>query len=73
MKTGKFNPEHLQQLRETKGWSQSDVIFKLHDAGLTLSRPTYDKYEKTGDDLEVKDLEVIAKVFQEPLENFFCS
>lgn len=73
MKTHSFNKGHLKKVREAKGLGKSELILQLHDAGLTLSRPTYDQYEETGDNLEVKDLELISKVLGEPLENFFCS
>lgn len=71
MKTQRFDHKRLKKLREQKDWSQDEMLRRLYDAGLTLSRPTYAKYEDTGNDLDVKDLEVIAKVFEEPIENFF--
>lgn len=71
MKTHKFNNAHLKKAREAKGISVSEFLRQLYDAGLPLSRPTYDKYEATGEGLEVKDLTVIAQVLEEPIERFF--
>lgn len=73
MKTQTFDHTRLKKLREAKGLSVSEFLLQLHDAGLTLSRPTYDKYEDSGEDLDVKDLEIMAKVLQEPIGNFFIN
>jgi transcriptional regulator with XRE-family HTH domain len=73
MKTQRFDCNKLKELREKQGLSKSEFVLMLHDAGLTLSRPTYDKYEDTGDDLEVKDLELIAQILKVNPEVFFTS
>lgn len=70
-KQTEFLNKRLKQAREDRGWSQEDMILKLYDKELRMSRQTLANYENGETDPQVSDLIVMAEVLGKPVEYFF--
>lgn len=66
-----FAYRRLKKTREEKDWSQEDLILKLYDKGLQLSRQTLVNYESGDTDPQVSDLLIIAEVLGKQIGYFF--
>ena len=71
MKQQTFAYKRLKQAREDKDMSQEQMILKLYDKGLQLSRQTLFNYESGASDPQVTDLVVLADVLGKPIDYFF--
>lgn len=63
--------ENLHKLREQHGYSQSQLVTKLHLLGSTISRSTYSKIETGSRNIKISDFLALKVVYGVDFNEFF--
>lgn len=66
-----FINENLKKCREEKGLTQTDVIFKLYEKGVRISRQTLINWESGSTTPNANEAQVLASILDQPIEFFF--
>ena len=66
-----FNGSVIEQLRKQNFMSQLDLIAKLYNLGLRISRPTLRNWEKNITTPDAHQLSFIARVFKKQIDYFY--
>lgn len=63
--------ENLSRLREQHGYSQSQLVTKLHLLGSTISRSAYSKIETGSRNIKISDFLALKVVYGVDFNDFF--
>lgn len=63
--------ENLKALRERSGYSQSDLVTKLHLMGSNMSRSTYSKIETGTRNIRISDFLALKQIYDVDYSEFF--
>lgn len=63
--------ENLRRLREQAGFSQSQLVTKLHLMGSNMSRSTYSKIETGTRNIRISDFIALKIVYDVDFSEFF--
>lgn len=63
--------ENLKALRERSGYSQSDLVTKLHLMGSNMSRSTYSKIETGTRNIRISDFLALKQIYGVDYSEFF--
>lgn len=63
--------ENLRRLREASGYSQSQLVAKLHLMGSNMSRSTYSKIETGSRNIRISDLIALKVIYGVDFSEFF--
>lgn len=63
--------ENLRKLREQAGYSQSQLVIKLHLMGSNMSRSTYSKIETGTRNIRISDFIALKLIYDVDFSEFF--
>lgn len=63
--------ENLRKLREQSGYSQSQLVAKLHLMGSNMSRSTYSKIETGTRNIRISDFIALKVIYDVDFSEFF--
>lgn len=63
--------ENLHRLREDAGYSQSQLVAKLHLMGSNMSRSTYSKIETGARNIRISDFLALKVLYEVDYSEFF--
>lgn len=63
--------ENLRKLREQAGYSQSQLVTKLHLMGSNMSRSTYSKIETGTRNIRISDFIALKVIYDVDFSEFF--
>lgn len=63
--------ENLRKLREQAGYSQSQLVTKLHLMGSNMSRSTYSKIETGTRNIRISDFIALKLIYDVDFSEFF--
>lgn len=63
--------KNLRSLREKFGYSQSELVTKLHLMGSNMSRSTYSKIETGSRNIRISDFLAIKQIYDVDYSEFF--
>lgn len=63
--------ENLRKLREQAGYSQSQLVAKLHLTGSNMSRSTYSKIETGTRNIRISDFIALKMIYDIDFSEFF--
>lgn len=63
--------ENLRKLREQFGYSQSQLVAKLHLLGSNMSRSTYSKIETGNRNIRISDFIALKSIYNVDFSAFF--
>jgi len=64
--------ENLKRLRKQFGYSQSDLVIKLHLMGSYMSRSTYSKVERGTRNIRISDFLALKQIYDVDFSEFFA-
>lgn len=64
--------ENLKNLREKNGYSQSELVTKLHLLGSNMSRSTYSKIETGTRNIRISDFLMLKQIYDVDFSEFFA-
>lgn len=62
---------NIQKLRRKAGFTQDQVIAKLDDKGIIISKSTYAKIETNRMNIKVSELVALNIIFKSKIQDFF--
>ena len=63
---------NLKRLRKQFGYSQSDLVTKLHLMGSYMSRSTYSKVESGSRNIRISDFLALKQIYDVDFSEFFA-
>lgn len=64
--------DNLRRLRECSGYSQSQLVAKLHLMGSNMSRSTYSKIETGTRNIRISDFIALKVIYDVDFSEFFA-
>lgn len=63
--------DNLKRLREESGYSQAELVTKLHLMGSNMSRSTYSKIETGTRNIRISDFLALKQIYDIDFSEFF--
>ena len=63
--------DNLKRLREKSGYSQEELVTKLHLMGSNMSRSTYSKIETGTRNIRISDFLALKQIYNVEFSEFF--
>lgn len=62
---------NLKRLRQQSGYSQEELVVKLHLMGSSMSRSTYSKIETGSRNIRISDFLALQRIYNVDFSEFF--